>query len=366
MGRTLKCKRRRKRFLAALWLCGGLLVLPAGRQARADGIDGLTLDEIRQKVEELESENAALREENEQLKDKIINALLGGSSGGDSSEDSDTVPESLSALSSLLGFGSGSSDSGSSSGSGVSDAGSGTGSGSTAGGTDSSAGSTGSSGSTSSASVQHTTDEFLAAVKASFEKRREITSQYTSAQLSAMSESESIEFRTACAEAERSFYNEYANAELDDLNIQYLCTEYTVGVGKQLQAGEVWESGGSTAQFNELYTAGYYNRAYALIELEDYYSLGLGDALDGMRASVKQRNEQDGEETRNAAVAADTVRQVQTLLNAAGFRCGEADGYAGRQTTSCIERFQTMYGYEPADGLIDDELIAQLQKAVGQ
>jgi len=330
MGRTLKCKRRRKRFLAALWLCGGLLVLPAGRQARADGIDGLTLDEIRQKVEELESENAALREENEQLKDKIINALLGGSS-----------------------------DSGSSSGSGVSDAGSGTGSGSTA-------GSTGSSGSTSSASVQHTTDEFLAAVKASFEKRREITSQYTSAQLSAMSESESIEFRTACAEAERSFYNEYANAELDDLNIQYLCTEYTVGVGKQLQAGEVWESGGSTAQFNELYTAGYYNRAYALIELEDYYSLGLGDALDGMRASVKQRNEQDGEETRNAAVAADTVRQVQTLLNAAGFRCGEADGYAGRQTTSCIERFQTMYGYEPADGLIDDELIAQLQKAVGQ
>ena len=44
-----------------------------------------------------------------------------------------------------------------------------------------------------------------------------------------------------------------------------------------------------------------------------------------------------------------------------GFRCGTPDGIAGRQTASSIERFQTMYGYEPADGIIDSELISQLQ-----
>ena len=67
-----------------------------------------------------------------------------------------------------------------------------------------------------------------------------------------------------------------------------------------------------------------------------------------------------GEETRNSSVDPSKVTQVQELLNSLGFLCGTPDGIAGRQTASCIERFQNMYGYEPADGIIDDELITQL------
>lgn len=60
------------------------------------------------------------------------------------------------------------------------------------------------------------------------------------------------------------------------------------------------------------------------------------------------------------------MKKVQELLNALGFLCGTPDGICGRQTVSCIERFQTMYGFEPADGLIDDELLGQMQEMLNR
>ncbi len=57
---------------------------------------------------------------------------------------------------------------------------------------------------------------------------------------------------------------------------------------------------------------------------------------------------------------------ARSLLNALGFLCGTPDGICGRQTVSCIERFQTMYGFEPADGLIDDELLGQMQEMLNR
>ena len=62
----------------------------------------------------------------------------------------------------------------------------------------------------------------------------------------------------------------------------------------------------------------------------------------------------------NGAGKSSLLDVLFRMLNNIGFLCGTPDGIAGRQTTSCVERFQMMYGYEPADGIIDDELITQL------
>ena len=43
------------------------------------------------------------------------------------------------------------------------------------------------------------------------------------------------------------------------------------------------------------------------------------------------------------------------------FFCGNADGISGKRTVKSIKRFQEMYGYDPIDGMIDDELIEQLE-----
>ena len=94
---------------------------------------------------------------------------------------------------------------------------------------------------------------------------------------------------------------------------------------------------------------------------DSFYGLDLAEEYQNLRNAVAQMDALSGEETRNASVDPETVTLVQTLLNGAGFLCGAPDGIAGRQTASCIERFQLMYGYEPADGIIDDELISQLQ-----
>ena len=79
-----------------------------------------------------------------------------------------------------------------------------------------------------------------------------------------------------------------------------------------------------------------------------------------LKDAVRQMDALSGDETRNAAADPQDVMKVQELLNNIGFLCGTPDGIAGRQTTSCVERFQMMYGYEPADGIIDEELITQL------
>ncbi len=209
-------------------------------------------------------------------------------------------------------------------------------------------------------------DTFLQDLAASFNARQEKARTYTTDQVSAMSEAEMWDFRFDCAECERDFYNTYSGAQFDDLNVYYLCSEYCLGLEKQFKAKEVWNSSADSDEANRLYTAGYYNRAYALVELCEYYGLNLADEYQNLKNAVTQMDALSGEETRNAGVDQAKVKQVQELLNSLGFLCGTPDGIAGRQTASCIERFQNMYGYDPADGIIDDELIGQLQEQVSK
>lgn len=210
-------------------------------------------------------------------------------------------------------------------------------------------------------STLHETAAFLSDLAASFDARQETARTYTAEQVNAMGESDMWAFRFQCAETERSFYNKYHNAQFNDLNVLYLCSEYCLGLEKQFSAEDVWNSSQDSDEANRLYTAGYYNRAYALVELCEFYGLDLAEEYQNLRNAVAQMDALSGEETRNASIDPETVTLVQTLLNGAGFLCGAPDGIAGRQTASCIERFQLMYGYEPADGIIDDELISQLQ-----
>lgn len=206
------------------------------------------------------------------------------------------------------------------------------------------------------------TAAFLADLAQSFAQRQEEAASYSQDQLSGMSAEDLWSYRFTCAEAERDFYNRYRGAAFDSLNLVYLCQEYCGGLGKQYQAEETWKSDGDADKTSQLYTAGYYNRAYALVELHDYYQLDLGDGYQTLKDSVARMDAATGEETRNAQTDAQTVTEVQELLNRLDFRCGSPDGICGRQTTSCIERFQTMYGYSPADGLIDADLLSQLRK----
>ena len=204
------------------------------------------------------------------------------------------------------------------------------------------------------------TETFLADLAASFNARQETARTHTNEEVSAMSEADMWAFRFRCAEVERAFYDAYHSAQFDDLNVFYLCSEYCMGLEKQFQAEEIWNTQGDSDEANRLYTAGYYNRAYALVELCEYYGLDLSDEYQNLKNAVSQMDALSSEETRNASVDPAKVMQVQELLNSLGFLCGTPDGIAGRQTASCIERFQNMYGYEPADGIIDDELISQM------
>ncbi len=209
-------------------------------------------------------------------------------------------------------------------------------------------------------------DTFLADIAASFNARQDVARTYSTDQVNAMSEADMWNFRFECAKAEKGFYDSYRNAQFDDLNVLYLCSEYCTGLEKQFKAQSVWESDGNSEEANKLYTAGYYNRAYALVELCEYYGLDLAQEYQNLKNAVTQMDALSGEETRNSSVDSATVMQVQELLNSLGFLCGTPDGIAGRQTASCVERFQVMYGYEPSDGIIDSELIGQLSQELSR
>ncbi len=210
------------------------------------------------------------------------------------------------------------------------------------------------------------TDTFLKDLGDSFAKRQQAAAVYSQDQLAQLPLDEVWSYRFQCAEAERDFYNTYSGAQFDSLNVLYLCEEYCGGLGKQYQAEEVWTSSQDAEKASQLYTAGYYNRAYALVEFHDYYGLDLADGYQNLKDAVSKMDAASGEETRNAGVDAALVKTVQEMLNRLGFLCGQADGICGRQTVSCVERFQVMYGFKPADGLIDDELIAQMQEIIAK
>ncbi len=298
---------------------------------------------------ELESENEALREQVAALERQL-------GIGGDGTAAQDAAGSSADAAGSSADAAESSADA----------------AGASADGTGSSADGTGSSEDAQDAALEahssavRSVDSFLSDLSASFEARQEIARTRTSDEVSAMDAADMWAFRFQCAEAERGFYNTYAQAQFDDLNVLYLCSEYCLGLEKQYQAQDAWNSTGDEDEANRLYTAGYFNRAYALVELCEYYGLDLAEEYQNLKNAVLQMDSMSGEETRNAGADPADVMKVQELLNNTGFLCGTPDGIAGRQTASCIERFQMMYGYEPADGIIDDELIAQLTEVLSR
>lgn len=208
--------------------------------------------------------------------------------------------------------------------------------------------------------VQMDEEEFKTDIVNSYNGRQIVANKYTIAELNTMTSEETISYDEECAEAEREFYEKYKNAAFTDLNIQYLCSQYINGLNKQYNAQNIWEDTKDINQAVNEYNSGYYNRAYVIVELSDYYQLPFGD-VESMRADTAAMDSLNEAETRNKDVEHATVQKTQQLLNDIGFYCGKADGLSGKRTVKSIKRFQQMYGYEPEDGMIDDELIGQLE-----
>lgn len=213
-------------------------------------------------------------------------------------------------------------------------------------------------------SVHMTTEEFVEDVTKSYNERGTVAERYTNAQLNTMTDKELIYYHNECVEAERWLYEKYHYAVFDDLNIQYLCSEYIKGLEKQFSSLAIWEDTQDVVKANAEFNSGYYNRAYVIVELSDYYQASFDD-IEGMRFDTAAMDSLNEAETRNASVDYETVQQTQELLNGIGFFCGAADGISGKLTVKSIKRFQEMYGYD-IDGIIDDELISQLQAVLDE
>lgn len=203
-------------------------------------------------------------------------------------------------------------------------------------------------------------EEFKTDIVNSYNGRSIISDKYTTAEINIMTSNESVIYYEECAEAERQFYEKYKNASFADLNIQYLCNQYITGLQKQYNAKNIWNDTNNYDKFNNEYESGYYNRAYVIVELSEYYNLAFGD-IASMKEDTAYMDSLNEAETRNSSVDHATIKKVQELLNGIGFYCGNADGVSGKRTVKSIKRFQEMYGYEPEDGIIDTELVKELQ-----
>ena len=213
--------------------------------------------------------------------------------------------------------------------------------------------------------VQKTTEEFLEDIVESYNTRAVRTERYTTAELNTMSNDEYVEAFLFYVEAEEPFYEEYKNATFEDLNIQYLCNTYCDGVKSQLDCCRKYKEDKDYTEWDNSWSSAYNKRSYVIVELSEYYEAPFGDVSD-MAENVAALDSLNEAETRNAEVDHETVRRTQELLNTIGFFCGNADGISGKRTVKSIKRFQEMYGYDPIDGMIDDELIGQLEEVAAK
>ena len=291
----------KKRMLTAM----GLSVL-LGISVFAADIDTMTLEELKEAYTQLESENAVLEEQVKDLKVQLFDMQA-----GDGSTAAETETETVESE-------------------------------------------------TEAETVLMTTEEFLNDIYASYETRSKATERYTTAELNTMTNDESVEAFNSFCEAERPFYEKYKNAVFEDLNIQYLCRQYIGGLKKQYDSYDLYMKNHDYNEHSEVWQSGYYNRGYVIVELAEYYNVPFGD-VSGMKADTAAMDSLNEAETRNASIDHETVRKTQELLNGIGFFCGSADGVSGKRTVKSVKRFQEMYGFDPIDGIIDDELIAQLQ-----
>ena len=100
-----------------------------------------------------------------------------------------------------------------------------------------------------------------------------------------------------------------------------------------------------------------------IVELADLYNAEFS-SIDDMRANVEARAAESTAATATTDADKATITKAQQLLNDLGFLCGNPDGDAGKRTVASVRRFQEMYGYSPIDGVIDDELVEQLEAAI--
>ena len=201
----------------------------------------------------------------------------------------------------------------------------------------------------------------IADVEAAVNARTALSQSYSEAELSMMTNDEIAEANQECCESERWMVNVYGNANFRRPNMQYLCEQYLTGLQNQLDAYESWKEKQDIDAYNELWEAGYAKRAAVVVELADYYGAQFTDISD-MRAKVKDLEALD--EFSSGTVSEATTRTVQECLNTLKFPVGKVDGYCGYRTIQMIRRFQKLCGYTPADGIIDDELVQQLQQEV--
>ncbi len=206
-------------------------------------------------------------------------------------------------------------------------------------------------------------DEFQDDIIASYMARAIVTDSCTDEEKAAMSDEETVAFYQSCVDAETVFYEKYKYAELSDLNLYCLCREYLSAIARQKDACAGYEKTGDMDAFLASWNEGYYERADAVLELTDCYGYIFGD-VSSMRENTETERSAEAAAAADALVDEQTVQQVQQMLNEIGFYCGEADGDPGERTIRSIMHFQELFGYEPADGIIDDELISRLSQAL--
>lgn len=287
-----------------------VLTMSLGISAFATDIESMSLDELKEAYAQLESEKAELEEQVKDLKVQLFDLQTGAET-----LDTDTSIENADAEEATE---------------------------------------------ETEEAVLMSTEDFLNDIYESYETRSRATERYTSAELNTMTNDEMVEAYNTFCEAERPFYEKYKNAIFDDLNIQYLCNQYITGLKKQYESYTTYQSNKDFDEHTSIWQSGYYNRGYVIVELSEYYNVPFGDVSD-MKEDTASMDSLNEAETRNAGVDHETVRKTQELLNGIGFFCGNADGVSGKRTVKSIKRFQEMYGYDPIDGIIDDELIGQLQ-----
>ncbi len=200
----------------------------------------------------------------------------------------------------------------------------------------------------------------------SYNGRQEYIEQCGDPDIDMMTQNEDVNFSSELVSTEKWFVDKYKNAVFDDLNIQYLCRKYVQGLEEQMRSCAQYLSFNMESsdydQFDEAWTSGYISRCYVITELADYFDVPFeADGVATMQEQVDELESSNEAATINSGVSHETVKEAQTLLHKIGFRCWNIDGIAGEKTVRAIKRFQEMYGYEPIDGIIDEELIDQLR-----
>lgn len=212
------------------------------------------------------------------------------------------------------------------------------------------------------AKVKYTSvKKFLGDVGAAVNDRNALASAYTEAELSMMTNDEIAQANQDCCESERWLMDRYSDAQFESRNLQYLCEQYLTGLQNQYDAYDSWQEKQDIDAYNELWEAGFAKRAVVVVELQKFYGVEFADIAD-MQAKAKELESLD--ELKSTKASESAIRTVQEHLNTLKFPVGTVDGYCGYRTVQMIRRFQNLYGYLPADGVIDEELIGQLTEEV--